>query len=273
MDSVDRWTTADSVTGKYGAPYDGYFSWIVLEQAAMSTGGYQILLSPEMYDANNNWPIYIRESYGGLYTGGSSTAKPTAVDEVPLLESSPSLNNQVLTVLGNYTRGVTVLASTDGLCTRNLFSSAAGTVLFVMSFERVQDARAWWDKPVLSGGCRPTYADWNGLALSNVKLLTRGGNTIGIPTYLSADGFGTAGAAGKQAFLAGPDPNGNWMCSPVGVVGTSGGAMGYVGRMADAYWVHENMANGDYYPDDGTMKWVVFGDIMHAGDGTAIVID
>lgn len=283
MDGIDRWTSADAVTGRTGdfvPPYDGTYSWIVLRNLAMSSvgGGYQILISPEMYDANNNWPIYIRESYGGFYTGGSTEAKPTASDEVPLLDSYPSdaggVVNRVLTVSGNYTRGVTVLTSTDGQCTRNLFSSAAGTVLLVVSFERVQDARTWWDKPVIAGVSRPTYVDLNTAQFgSNVKMMLRAGSTLGIPAYFSADGFGTAGVAGKQTFLAGPDPNGNWMCSPVGLIGTAGGTMGYVGRLADAYWVHENMANGDYYPDDGTMKWVVFGDLMHASDGTAVVID
>jgi hypothetical protein len=46
-----------------------------------------------------------------------------------------------------------------------------------------------------------------------------------------------------------------------------------MGRLTDAYWVHQNMANGDYYPNDASRQWVIVGDLMHASDGGVVVLD
>lgn len=274
MDGVDRWTSADAVTGKWGS-LTGAFSWIVLRNTAMSSegGGYQILISPEMYDANYNYPIYICESYGGAYTGGGVNARPTASDEVVLLVSSGTTGNTELSTVSNEPRGVTVFSSSDGLRTRSIFSSAKGTVILMVVFERAQGAAAWWDKPVISGVCQPTYAALNTPSAANVRMFVHVGDTIGVPAYLSADGLGTAGVLGTQVLLGGADPNGNWLCSPVGVIGSCARSVGYMGRLADAYWVHQNMANGDYYPNDASRQWVIIGDLMHAAGGGVVVLD
>jgi hypothetical protein len=276
MDGVDRWLSADAVTGVWtGAPHTGCFSWIVLRNTAMSAegGGYQLLIAPQMNDTNYNYPVHIRASYGGAYTGGSTTARPTASDEMVLLTSDNSYPSNRLTDVTNQPRGVTVFASTDGRCTRSVFSSTQGAILLMVSCERVQGAKDWWDKPVISGVYRPLYAALNAPAAADVRMFIQVGSAVGIPAYLSADGLGTAGVLGTQTLFGMPDPNGNWMCSPVGVMGSCAQVVGYMGRLTDAYWVHQNMANGDYYPNDASRQWVIVGDLMHASDGGVVVLD
>jgi hypothetical protein len=270
MDGVDRWIDMHAVTGTWTyAPHVGKMSWIVLRNTAISAdgAGYQIYLAPEMTSESMMYPIVLIESYGAGFTGGSVTVRPTASDQVPML----STLNAGFSYYGDAARGFNILSSADRSKTRILFSSNAMGTLHMWCFEKPQAAKTWWDKPCLAGYSEtPTYANLNE---ASIGLFTRAGVVSGIPAYLSADGFGTAGALGKQAILGGADPNGNWMCSPVGIVGTCAQSIGYMGRLSDAYWVHQNMANGDYYPNDGTRQWVVVGDIMHASDGGAVVLD
>jgi len=271
MDGVDRWINMDAVTGVWdGAPNAGMFSWIVLRNTAInaSGAGYQIYLAPEMSAYSANYPVVILDSWSVGFSGGSTTARPTASDQVPLLTSSYSDPGYFTTTV-DAARGFNILTSVDRTKVRVVFSSNAMATLYMLCFERPQAAKTWWDKPLLSGGALPLYASANAVA----AFYTRSLDVIGIPAYLSADGLGTAGALGTQAMLAGADPNGNWMCSPVGIIGSCAQSIGYMGRLADAYWVHQNMANGDYYPNDGTRQWVVVGDIMHASDGGAVVLD
>lgn len=271
MDGVDRWINMDAVTGVWdSAPNAGMFSWIVLRNTAInaSGAGYQIYLAPEMAQYASNYPVVILDSWSVGFSGGSTTARPTASDQVLLLTSSYS-DPGYLSSTVDAARGFNILTSADRTKVRVVFSSNAMATLYMLCFERPQAAKTWWDKPSFAGGVLPLYANANELA----AFYTRSLDVVGIPAYLSADGFGTAGALGKQAMLAGADPNGNWMCSPVGIVGTCAQSIGYMGRLSDAYWVHQNMANGDYYPNDGTRQWVVVGDIMHASDGGAVVLD
>jgi hypothetical protein len=272
MDGVDRWVTADNVGGR---PYiNGYFdnfSWIVLRNTAISAvgAGYQICISVKFnFYRENVSPTEIMESDGGGFVGGAVNARPTASDEVLLLSTTDGAGNFTFDT-ADVPRGFNLLVTPDRKMTRILFSSNGGTRVAMWCFEHMQSPKTWLDRTYVAGGPFPLYANCN----EAVGLYTRISGARGVPVYLSADGLGTAGALGKQAILGGADPNGNWMCSPVGCVGTLGLSTGYIGLLADAYWVHQNMANGDYYPNDGTRQWVVVGDIMHASDGGAVVLD
>jgi hypothetical protein len=270
MDGVDRWIDMHAVTGTWTqTPHVGKMSWIVLRNTAInaSGAGYQIYLATETNNTSATYPVIVIESYSVGFTGGSVTTRPTASDQRLLL----STLNSGFSDYADAARGFNILTSVDRSKVRILFSSNAMVTLHMWCFEKPQGMKTWWDKPCLSGYCEMlSYANLNE---TSTGLVVRAGDVIGIPVYLSADGFGTAGALGKQAMLGGADPNGNWMCSPVGIIGSCAQSIGYMGRLADAYWVHQNMANGDYYPNDGSRQWVVVGDIMHASDGGAVVLD
>jgi hypothetical protein len=268
MDGVDRWINQDAVTGVwYGAPNAGMFSWIVLRNTAINaTGqGYQVYIAPEMFTFSMNYPIVVIGSWSAGFTGGGTSTRPTATDQLQLLSSA---QHEVSSGI-NVARGFNMLTTTDHMSTRILFSSAGGTVLNMWSFERHQDPKSWLTTPILHGCKSPIYANVNAAA----GFYTQSVEVRGITAYFSGDGLGTLGALGALAIMGGADPNGNWMCSPVGIVGASAQVIGYMGRLQDAFWVHNTMANGDYYPNDGSRAWVVFGDIMHASDGTAVVLD
>lgn len=80
MDGTDRWTSSDKLVG---VATSGNHAWIVLRCPAT---GCQILLSMIVASTTNYHGVRFVVSPGGLFTGGSISADPTATDAMPILD-------------------------------------------------------------------------------------------------------------------------------------------------------------------------------------------
>lgn len=118
------------------------FSWIVLEQPGWNSGA-QVCFS---FSAAGNYSIDVTFSLGGLFAGGTTTARPTATDEVVIgvneywISDGAEPDRQYV---------VHVMQSTDGACTR-ILGCHSGLVSCYMAFENIANPIDGWPQPAVA---------------------------------------------------------------------------------------------------------------------------
>jgi hypothetical protein len=132
MDGVDRIISKANVVSASGAVAH---SWQVLECVA---DGWQVLID---FNTANNWTATLVWSPGGLFTGGSVTARPTASDEI--------VNRSALDwCIGNATNKInwTLIVSEDG---QNFILTGGITTGLAVSWMmgRLENPRSWLTLP------------------------------------------------------------------------------------------------------------------------------
>lgn len=266
--TADHWPDAESVRWKEA---DNKFGWIVLKNTNLHAvgNGFQVLIALNHDRANTIYGTLSFACEGG-YTAGSETVRPTATDEVVLLNDD--LWNPDAGVMFENS-AVNIWYPSDGTSFRLWWGrSITGTSLSpVWFFERLVDTPAWLDKPVIVLMIKIDLA-------SNVF-----GQTIGYPgrAYFCCDdlkglGFAlsleasNAGALINHAACKVPDMGGRWPVFPISAVSTSLLARGYLGRLTDLWAVPSTLAFGDYMPSTGGKEYVVINTLLMPNDGTTI---
>lgn len=117
-DGVDRWVTEANVIRSVSTGATGVRSWIVLKQAGIASN-FQMLISvaPQGAAAGSTnafvCSIYVSASAG--FTGGTTTARPTATDETIVFEANNMGGSNVSLVAPTI---LNAMQSTDGQLTR-----------------------------------------------------------------------------------------------------------------------------------------------------------
>jgi len=162
MDNTDRWVAPANVIGNTAG---NAHSWIVLRQTGIASN-FELCIdmtSTVMSSAT----IVISPSAG--FSGGSNTARPTATDEIVLVNStawsdSGSTDNDCL---------VNAQMSSDGQCTR-LFMVRQNLCLMFVVLEKPADTSNLWINPSygqwLGGSSESTVCAATALCSSNTPL-------------------------------------------------------------------------------------------------------
>jgi len=142
MDATDRWLNVGNLQYRNNALDP--FSWIVLRQAGIHAGNVEVLIALDdtlAADANrSNITIVVSPSAG--FTGGSTTAVPTATDSFSV-DGTDWLDASGAAM-------VSCVMSTDGACTRLISELADGTIHAIMGFEAPRLPNADWNNPVVA---------------------------------------------------------------------------------------------------------------------------
>ena len=254
----DLWLAPANIV--FGA---GVHSWIVLQDP---TGDYQICI-----DLDNAAPSLadLVWSPTGVFTGGTTSARPTAVDEHVLFDSQNWLGNN----LNVHTAKVHVGVSTDGEATFIAVNSAGVThALWILcelddaptglgdrTFIHVDFATAV-ERGLISRMTLDTrnFMDEGG-ALINPRLSVEALSTSGVVSAFNTDQ--TAASSDSAAFPIGP----------VGVWGINATPeRGKKGNIPDLFWGLEVNNTGDQFPDvafpNPLFSLTQFGDIIVAWD-------
>lgn len=273
----DHWIDAASVRWKEA---DNKFGWIVLKNTLLHSGGegFQICialtaLASSGYSSNT---ITLAFACEGGFTGGSTTARPTATDEVVIF------NNEVATgyVYSTFTdNALNIWYSSDGEAFRLWWGNGISNLILDVNppwiFEKIQNAPIWLDKPVMAGVMR-----WD----AEGSFLKDGGSYTPkrfyfccdeftkCPLMFSAEGTHSGGVLSKQTSCQLADLGGNWPVFPISVVSVSPLVNGCLGTVADMWLVPTALAFGDYMPGDGSKEFVVMHDLLLANDGTSVII-
>ncbi len=271
MDAVDRWTLSTNLVWTFlgsGAAR----SWIVLRQTGIgATFEICIHLLRSSTDSNNFLYVEMVASQVG-FSGGSTTARPTAADEVifnDLAGSAPGTgglwgSSSTASVGYHYH----VMQSTDGQCTRVVINQDNdGDCSGFMLFDKPKNPVTGWSDPYVvlgignSTGSVMTHAVVNDLA----KAYGRGSGTMSM--YLTCEGTVSSMITEQQTVVNAFDAS--WPMAPMGLYSATASHIGRHGELFDIWYGSTTRVNGDQYPDSGTTyQFTQFDDIILPWDST-----
>ena len=262
-DGVDRLTTnANIVWGSPGAAH----SWMVLRQTGVATN-FEMLVSFENASATGAIiRILVSPSVG--FTGGSTTLRPTATDEINLVFGAWGIGTAAAIRWH-------LIQSSDGQCTR-MVAYASGTLISTILIEKPVNAVTGWTSPSLS------YANGTSSGVSHGNLgyttafLARVGTTIA-NVALSAEAL--IGSAGYSTFPSNTswgnianEVSGEWPMLPLGAICTTAPVRGRHGTIQDMWTGSAGANTGDTYPAGSSNQFAQFGNLIFPWDGSTVLL-
>jgi hypothetical protein len=279
MDSVDRWVdyTTDLTWQRFGVPR----SWIVLEHP----NGQQILIDCWANADTRRDYIHFAFSGEGLFTGGSATACPTAVDGVELLpggEVTPGSLSPWFDSAGPRAMYAHFIHATDGSAD-HMIICYNGVPFFYWAMCDVADRVDNYTLPGVAFGVsnsnvaasRMSYAIhteqgyWGGK--SNASGSAAGVFRFGLTNLV----MGTTGNDLGQLVPGMNSIAQQYALYPVGIMSLTAGLEGRHGRLPDMWMAPSSLSTGDSIEEDPanpTYELVVFGNIILPWNGTVPVV-
>lgn len=254
MDSVDRWAAdADLVWNNSGSAH----SWIVLRQTGIATNFELCIDLNQTFERSGS--IIVSPAAG--FTGGSTTARPTATDEIVLI------NNAEIQPEFDVQSYLNVWQSTDGSACRIVLWQANIQRMFWL-FEKPRNPRASWANPsfsiVMSSAGGSSQAIFSNLFRAYASALGR--SRIGTTTALMT----CTGETAQAGFLPSTSPTATsaneidlaWDMYPIGLATDTVGVRGRHGLLHDIWWAPTSVGQGDTAPNDSAdRQFVKMGDL------------
>lgn len=246
LDGVDRIITTANIVGSAGA-----HSWIVLRQTGIATN-YEICID---WSSNSSNGITLIVSPSAGFTGGTTTARPTATDESIVI-------NQTFFFSGtDSNHQVHVMQSTDGACTRVIVWRGGTNLCTFMIFDKPVNTVTGWTNPSV------TYAIGNTSSIAiTYSSLTIGTNSIGrgsgaFTARWSGESFGSTLLAELTDIGTVVNSFENaWAFFPIGIASTTASNRGRHGSLADIWWKPTGISDADTFPNDANNRqFVAFG--------------
>jgi hypothetical protein len=254
-DGVNRWLAdANLVWANAGSAH----SWIVLQQTGIAAG-FQILLSLESATADGR-NILCAVSQSAGFTGGTTTARPTATDENIVVSGTWS------NLTGDVATRWTVMQSTDGQCNRWIAFSAGALVAFLM-MDKPANPPTGWTIPHFAN----VYNGSGGLSMTNFNTNFKARVATINSSLVSLTVGGTANAGPNDTTWANQanSVDGSWPIFFCGGAGTTASAKGWLGTMQDMWCGSSSLAIGSAYPS-GSNDFIQVGSFIFPWDGGAI---
>lgn len=271
----DYWDGPSAIVGD--APGSSH-SWIVLAQTALGAN-WQLCI--DHVDHLGGLPsvmkMYVSSAAG--FTGGTTTARPTATDEVDL---SSGIAPEWCGTLPAYTGPwrLNTFISTDGECTRWLIWTANLPTAFI-AIDKPKDPVSGWTDPWVVIRTGSHYNDGGPTSFATYALLFQAtANTVvGMPgaaanAYLTSESIGntTTGAVGQQQTYGGDLDSGAYPLMPMGLFCVTSGMRGRLGAIYDLWWGSTTPNDGDDYPNDASRQFVQVNDLVIEWGGGAQMI-
>lgn len=256
-DGVDRITTnANLVWANAGVAH----SWYVLRQTGIASN-FELLVSCENSAASGT-SLIIAVSPSAGFTGGSTTARPTATDE-----------NVLATAWGNGSTGVTYRVhaqmSSDGQCTR-VSTWNAGAQFNLLKLEKPYLPTTGWTNPSV------VYANQSITSHNMATLCATVGNM-----RARINGTDSAIVATVEGTNSGPVPSSTfgtlaneitneWPIFPIGFGSVTVGSRGRHGTFQDLWFGSTNANSGDTYPNAPTNLFAQLGNLVWPWNGSTV---
>ena len=266
----DKWIDADDLVWRDD---DGsaVFSWIILRQTGISST-FELLITCEEDSVSADGAQIGAWTAQAGFTGGSTTARPTATDELVLRDST--LNGYWGSgALGtSYTSRYHVMQSTDGECTRVLFFIGDVNTGFWL-FDKPFNPNSLWTSPYVACIQGDNNATTNQCSFARFYDTAQGLSRFGgtdFTMYFSGEGFSSS-AIGEQ--LTTPNQlDGKFISSGIGLCSRTSTMVGRVGELYDLWWGFSSTETGRYFPSDANSKaFVQVEDMIFPWDGTTLI--
>ena len=267
---TDKWVTADNLVWRDDDTAN-VFSWLVARQTGISTTFELLIACEEDSVANDGSEMGAWVSQVG-FTGGTTTARPTASDERQLRDSTLS---GWWGSGGDGGSGLTyrwhAMQSTDGQCTRVLiFVNDVNTGFW--AFDKPANPVTLWTNPyvaVISGENNTSSNQCSYAIFHDSAMMSGRFSGIDTTIYLSGEGFGT-NASGEN-FTVTNQLDDSFFAGEMGLSSLSSTFTGRNGEMFDLWWGLTNADTGRYYPDTGTKSYVQVEDMIFPWDGSTLI--
>ena len=256
-DGVDRWS-ADTklVWANAGTAH----SWIVLRQTGIGTT-YELLISCENSTPSN---LTLLTSISG-FSGGSTTARPTATDELTVASSGQWVSGT------DVSNRWSVMQSTDGQCTRILVGYSGNfTTLIVL--DKPNNPTTGWTTPNFNalyfavGGLNTVTT---GVISATSPLARSRIGSVNGSVSLTIEGIGNNFATDTTIGNIANEVDSSWDMWPLGIACITSGARGRHGSLFDLWAISTVRASGDMIPADGSNQFAVFGNFVLPWNGSA----
>lgn len=278
---TDRWLSGPSAL-VYVSTLPNAHSWIVLENANVATklqlciDCYRGGVGPALPGGGAARTVL---SPTGVFSGGSTTARPTATDEFIGIDIGKPAPN----VANNY---VYAMSSTDGKCVR-VFGTNNTPIeaSFGWYLETPKNPPSWWTEKFITSGIDPAtatmYRLWSTLNRAHLLGVIQGANpyraVINGGAARSVYGaeemymtrVGGYDKTGVTYYMPYVDYNGDVTVAPIGVFLNNTSQRGWLGTLYDMYWTNPSMPCGVPLPGTGTpWNWVKMGDVLLPWNGS-----
>ncbi len=251
-DGVDRWSTNANLVFASGA-----HSWFVLR----NSNGWEICIDLNNASANGTSISFIL-SLAANFTGGTTSARPTATDEV-VVGSNVSFGGSNSDV----NHRLHVWHSSDAQVTRIAIAQGGFCTGFWM-IDRAANPVSGWTTPVyafLVGG--QTAA--NILSLGNVSSAAnvKARVTATMDIYLTSEARTTNQL--KDVFTAANDLTSEYPFYPIGLASETASHRGRHGTVVDMWFGLASIPTADTYPADASRQFIqIGGPVILPWDGT-----
>lgn len=254
--SSDNWSdpTTDLVWANSPTPH----SWIQLRQEEIDTNFEILIECPAGYQ-----DLTLVMSPKAGFTGGDVTTRPTASDEVILLNDTRWLDSAV-----TFDARFHVIQSTDGECTRIVAyaSTLTGGPRLMWIFDRVKDPVSGWTTPAIGSADNSTVSGRYAL-LYDIDDHTHGYQNGPFDVYLTCESYKyVTGALG--VILTGPNSiDGTYPMMGIGVHSETPGNRGRHGTIYDLWWGLQSVADLETYGGE-SRTFAQFSDLIFPWNGT-----
>lgn len=264
----DLWVDEDDLVWR-DDDTSNVFSWIILRQTGISTTFELLLTCEEDNTSSDGAQIGAWTAQAG-FTGGTTTARPTATDE-RIIRDSTADGYWGSGNAASYDFMFHVWQSDDGECTRVvIFINGIDTGFWL--FDKPNNPVSGWTNPyiaVISGDNSVTISQCTYAKFYDAANVRGCFNTNPVTSYFSGEGFGSA-AVGELMTV----PNDFDDTFGAGGMGLQSLSATFTGRMGDVYdllWGFSVIGTGRYYPVAGTKLFVQIKDMIFPWDGATII--
>ena len=272
MDDVDRLVDYTDVVRSGGA-----HSWIVLQQNAVAD--VQWLFDFVVGDARY---INIWVSFAAGFTGGDTSNRPTAADEIQLSNSSFEFITGFTSGGMGTSMRAHVMMSDDGQCTR-IIGCHGNAARSLMIMETPLGAPVGWTDPAFTACAGFIQSPPNepldiNYWQNTANLLKAVGPITVMPMNMCFRGFATSGTSngifvGHTPWVAANEASGEMPISSIGIAHTTTvGQRGRHGYIADLWTTALSAQTGNNYPGDGSKDFAIFGNFVFPWDGGDIEV-
>lgn len=255
-DGIDRWAaTTDLVWGATTR------SWIVFRQAGIGAT-FEFLI--DLNNGNSAYGTFVISPAAG-FTGGTTTARPTATDEVVVRAAGDS---GFLPHTTPASWRYSVWQSTDGKGLRVVIAHG-GAAQCLMLVDGAANTVSGWTVPAVAYWGAAFAASAHGTATGTSSRLMTRANSAPCAVAITGEGFANGFAVDNTSAggNAANELSGEWALYPLGLWGITAGARGRHGTLVDLWYGSGGASSGDTYPL-GTPNFVQFGNFVMPWDGT-----
>lgn len=270
-DGVDRWASAsDVIFASAGSAH----SWIVLKFPGISST-FQVLISASSEGngsySSANWTISMFVSRAAGFSGGTTTARPTAADEQEVGRYGSGTKWNSSASVTDATMRLHVMMSTDGASARAFFC-ASGVVWSALLIETAS-ATATWSSPWHVRLTNTPTGTWPRPAVAANFYAYDGAayiNSTATPMALTGESRGPSsfGPTSTEFGSMANDATGDWPIWPMGLVAQTTGARGRWGTAIDLWWGSSGVSDGDTY-DASSKTFAQFAGLIVPWDGSS----